>query len=915
MTTCPSCATENPNGFNFCGNCGSSLSGPPSIAEERKVVTTLFCDLVGYTAHSEAGDPELIDTLLQRYNTLAKSLVRAHGGAVEKFIGDAVLAVFGFPKAHDDDAQRAVRCGLRLTEVAGELRWPDGDQVRVRVGVNTGEAYVHTDVDPASGETFLIGDAVNTAARLETVAPPGGVVVGEVTYGLTSQVIVYQELAPLVLKGKKQPVEAWLARGTKARTGLRTSGETSTPFLGRATELTALQQSFESAASSRKAEFVLLSGEPGIGKSRLVLEFQRSSQSLCKSVTWRQGRCRPFGEGVDFRALSDILEAHAGVLDSDDASIVEAKLKEVLPESEDRAWLLQRLRPLLGLNGSAASRGENFVAWERMMEVIAAEGPAVIVIEDLHWAGEAMLGFVEHLLAGDHMVPLLIVATTRPELLEKHVGLLTAKDGGRSPRPITLSALSQRDSAALVAELLGAEPTAEEGARIATRIGGNPLYAEQYVRLLLDRGLIEHTPDGVHLRADRDLPVPASVQATLAARMDTLPSEQKQLLCDAAVIGETFWCGSVAALSGCDSRLVGRVMAALAERDFVRPVVAPAMEGEVEYLFWHALVRDVAYGQLPLKVRARKHEAAALWIERRADDAREEFADTVAHHYSSALDLARASREETFAVALTGPAVKSLARAGHRSLSLDVEAAERLFARGLEIAGQDANLRLELLPGWAEALLLRSRFRESADTCQEAISGYEACADMRAAAVAMCKLAIALSSLGEPVGHLTRNAVELLADEDPSPEQAEVLGHYALSLLLLNDDPSSVIESATRAIGICRHLGLPEPAVARHCQGIARLNLGDILGTEDVEAALVAAREQGLGIERTTIEFNSVAPAFVTKGALAAYEVTREGLDFALRHGLEAVRPLVPRKPGGEPRAARRVGPGVGGGV
>ena len=351
------------------------------------------------------------------------------------------------------------------------------------------------------------------------------------------------------------------------------------------------------------------------------------------------------------------------------------------------------------------------------------------------------------------------------------MGLLTATGRALSPRRITLPALSQVDVGALVAELLGAEPAAAEAARILERVGGNPLYAQQYVRLLLDRSMIVRTPGGVRLEADEGLPVPDSVQAVLAARLDTLPSEQKQLLCNAAVIGESFWRGTVAALSGCEANSVDGAMSALAERDFVRPVVTPSLEGEVEYLFWHALVRDVAYGQLPRKVRARKHQAAASWIERRAGATRDDFTDVVAHHYVAAHDLACASRDETLAAALVEPTVGSLARAGQRALCLDVAAAERHLARGLELAGQDEDLRLSLLPGWAEALLLRGHFRDSAAACREAIASHESHGDRRRAAVGMCRLAIALSSLGESVGDLTQSAVELLATDDPSPNK------------------------------------------------------------------------------------------------------------------------------------------------
>ena len=418
-------------------------------------------------------------------------------------------------------------------------------------------------------------------------------------------------------------------------------------------------------------------------------------------------------------------------------------------------------------------------------------------------------------------------------------------------------------------------------------MGGNPLYAEQYVRLLLDGGFLVRADGDRHLATAADLPLPETVQAVIAARLDTLPPDHKAILCDAAVIGETFWRGGVAAVSGRDPGAVDEVMAALAVRDFVRPVVTPTIEGESEYLFWHALVRDVAYGQLPRKVRARKHEAAAHWIERQAGERGDEFAEILAHHYGAALDLARSTGDEELAGSLVGPTIGALGRAGERALRLDVAAAERHFERALDLAGPDTRERLELLPRWAEALFLRNRHREAAAAYEEAISGLSALGEIRAAAVAMCWLANVLPTLGEPSSDLMQGAVDLLADDGPSPELAEILGHYALSLVIRDDDPLSILEAADRAIEVCRLLALPDPAVAMSCRAAARLLLGDPGGLEDFELAVAAAREQGLGIELATLLLNHSSLVFSVRGARAERAALIEAHEFVRSRGIE----------------------------
>ena len=698
---------------------------------------------------------------------------------------------------------------------------PDGSPLGARCGVNTGEVLVRLDVDPLAGHGFLTGDAVNTAARLQAAAPPGGVAVGAPTHDLTERAVIYEELRPVAAKGKVEPVTAWRAVRPVARTGLRTTGLTASRLLGREHELTVLHDALGQATAAGEARFVLIVGESGIGKSRLVLEFSRALAASTDLFGWRQGRCLAYGEGVTFWPLGEILKEHAGILDSDGVATVEAKLEAVLPEGEDRPWLRQRLRPLLGLEASQAAREEDFAAWARLLELMAEARPTVLVLEDLHWAGEAMLAFVEHVLACDLGVPLLIVATTRPELLGRHQGALTSSADSERLRRITLPSVSEAETSALVADLLDESPARGLGAHVAVLAGGNPLYAEQYVRLLLDGGVLARTRYDLDVAATAELPLPDTVQAVLAARLDTLPAHHKGLLCDAAVVGETFWRGAVAALAGCDASAVDEAMGALVARDLVRPVAAPTMEGEPEYLFWHALARDVAYGQLPRKARARKHEAAALWIDEQAGERGDEFAEIVGYHRTTALDLARAARDAELASSLVAPAVRSLLRAGECALRLDVAAAERHCARGLELAGPDAPERPRLLQRWAQALWLRRHYREAAAAYRESIAGLQAAGEKRTAAVAMCHLVNVLTWLGEPCFDITRAAAELLADDGPSPERAEVLGLYALGLILLDEEPASVVEAADEAVDVCRLLELPEPAMALSCRGFA----------------------------------------------------------------------------------------------
>src|SRR6476659_653916 len=547
---CAACGQESADGFRFCGACAAPLAtGEVGQREERKVVTALFCDLVGFTALSESADPEDVNTMLASYSAMARAQIQNHGGIVQKFIGDAVVGVFGVPAAHEDDPERAVRAGLRIVEAAEELEAVGGAPLRLRVGINTGEALVRLDVNPGSGEGFLTGDAINTASRLQGLAPEMAVAVGVATYEATKVVFDYQELESATVKGKTEQVRVFQPLAPRARFGTDLTRTHTSPFIGREIDLALLKGIFDKAVASSSVQLVTVVGEPGLGKSRIVAELFSYIDDRPQLVTWRQGRCLPYGEGITFWALGEIVKAHAGILESDDPSTATAKLDVVLPEGEERAWFRQRLLPLLGIEASSsAEREELFTAWRRWLELIADERSMVLVFEDLHWADDAMLGFLEHLADRAEGVPLMIVGTTRPELYEQHADF---GNGLRNTTAINLAPLSPEETARLVSALLDASviPAALQQP-ILDRAGGNPLYAEEFVRMLQDRDLLLRKGSSWELRDGAEVPFPESVRALIAARLDTLPPDAKSLMADAAVVGKVFWVGAVAQMGG-----------------------------------------------------------------------------------------------------------------------------------------------------------------------------------------------------------------------------------------------------------------------------------------------------------------------------------------------------------------------------
>ena len=871
MGVCSSCGQELPGEFPFCPFCTAPLTAQPAaVQEERKVVSVLFCDLVGFTAASEAADPEDVRARLRPYHERVRDVLERHGGTVEKFVGDAVMAVFGAPITHEDDAERAVRAGLKILEAIGGLN--DGDEalsLQARVGINTGEVVVALGARPELGEAMVTGDVVNTASRLQGAAPVDGVAVSEQTFRATERVFDWEQLEPVQVKGKAEPLAIWRPVAPRARFGSDVTRTHAAPLVGRELEKPLLIGTFERAAQQQSCQLVTVVGEPGVGKSRLCMELFAYLEDRPGLVRWRQGRCLPYGDGISFWALGEIVKAECGILETDSPEQAAAKLERAVPEHEaDRAWLLARLAPLVGAGGEAAAQDESFTAWRRFLESLAADGPAVLVFEDLHWADPALLSFLEHLADWAEGVPLLVLCTARPELYEQHPAFgAHARNGHR----INLAPLTRDETSQLVAALLErAVLPAETQERLLERAGGNPLYAEEFARLIADRG--------------EAVTVPESVQALIAARLDTLTPDRKSLLQDAAVMGKVFWAGALAT-RGREPQEVERALHELSRKELVRPARSSSMEGEQEYSFWHGLVRDVCYSQIPRPGRAARHEAAAAWLEDKAADRSEDLADVLAHHYLAALELTQATGSEVPAE-LRERAVLYLGLAGERALGLDTDQAERNLGRALELAGDGNPQRPLLLERWAEAAKQQGKLREAREALEEALRGHRDSGDRLAAGRTLNQLAIVLGRLSDPrEKEVLDEAVRLLEVEPPGAELVEAYSRHA-GYYLVAAAWKELITAAEKTLALATQLDLPEPAPVLGYQGHARASLGEQEGVDEMREALKLVIERGDAGSAATLYNNLGFQAWLYEGPQAALDLNAEGIEFCERRGL-----------------------------
>jgi class 3 adenylate cyclase/tetratricopeptide (TPR) repeat protein len=849
VPVCSNCNHVNTPDARFCAGCGAELVPVASRREERKIVTTLFADLVGFTSRAERMDVEDVRAMLAPYHALVRQQLEQRSGTVEKFAGDAVMAVFGAPIAHEDDPERAVRAALAIREAlaVSNERHPELD-LHVRIGVNTGEALVSLDANPSLGESIASGDVVNTAARLQTAAPIDGVVVGEVTYRATRDVVDYEQLPPAEAKGKAAPIPCWQALRARSSVGESRRRHDAAPVVDRRCELEALVEAFERAKRTRSIQTLTLVGVPGIGKSRLVRELFRNLDRRAELIRWREGRSPPYGQGVTFWALGEIVKAEAGMRGAQDPEIAASKLAAavaaVIDDPDDAEWVERHLRALVGLEGEETLFGdrkaEAFAAWRRFIEQLARRRPTVLVLDDIHWADDALLDFIEHLVAWASDVQLLVLCTARPELFERRPAWRADSSGSRV---ITLGPLSEAETHDLFDALLGMARLPDE-TRSALLIGaaGNPLYAEEFVRMLVDRELLVQRGGGWEFTEAGDFPVPDSVLGIIAARLDALPPEDKAVIQEAAVIGKAFWPDAVAYIAERGRWAIEEALRRLEHRQIIRREHESSVAEQTEYVFKHALIRDVAYRTIIRPTRAEKHRRAAEWLSSLAGGVADR-ADAIAHHYVTALENAEASGQAV--PELRAAASKALQAAAERARSLHSHsAAARLWRKALELCpGGDAR-RPRLLLGLGKALALADE--PAAEVLDEAAGLLLEAGDLSGAAEAESTSAWLLSVAGKPEEARVRDrrALDLLRDAAASGTKAFILssmGAHSVFVRELRDEALGLLEEA---LSIAEALELREiEAEALQFVGLARLDAGDEDGVRDIENALAVATE------------------------------------------------------------------------
>ena len=814
MVACAICGRENPGDARFCNGCGGALtSEPPDRREERKIVTILFADLVGFTSRAERMDPEDVRAMLTPYWEHLRDELERFGGTVEKFIGDAVMAVFGAPVAHEDDPERAVRAALAIRDWVRESE----EDLQVRIAVNTGEALVLLGARPAEGEGMAAGDVVNTAARLQSAAPVNGVLVGESTYRATRGRIDYTEAEPVNAKGKAEPIPVWEAVAARSRSTIETvSGA---PLMGRRDELDLLVGALQRIRRERQPQLVTVAGVPGIGKSRLVAELFSVAEADADFITWRRGRSLSYGDNVSLWALGEIVKAELGVLESDSRAETAAKLTaslgELLDDPEEAAWIERHLAPLVGLPGDNVDRSQSAPARRRWIEALADRYPLVLVFEDLQWADDELLDFVDQLVEWLADVPLLVLCTTRPELFERRPGW---GGGKRNAVTVSLGPLDDADTARLVAATLDqALLPAETQAALLARADGNPLYAEQYAHLV---------EEGAPMDA-----LPENVQGIVAARLDLLSTEEKSLLQDAAVIGRSFW---PSALGAGEDRLHS-----LVRKEFVRRERRSSIAGETEYSFAHALVRDVAYGQIPRGARAERHRRAAEWVESLPADRAVDRAEMRAHHYAAAIELATAAGAD--AASLLEPARIAYRDAGDRAFSLNaLPAAARFYTAALDLWPREHPERAALLLARAATAMLVGG--DAVADAEEALALIHGEPEAIADAETVLARAYWFRGRGIDAAVHAERALALVSGRPPSRTKATVIVQRA-RLSMLSGDRDRAIELATEGLSLSESLGI------EGLQASALITRGTASGTD---AAAVADLTRGVEIAESS---------------------------------------------------------------
>jgi class 3 adenylate cyclase/predicted ATPase len=886
---CPNCgATDNRPSAKFCGTCGATLStadaafgtstalrpAAPSAAE-RRFVSVLFVDLVGFTPFAEERDAEAVRETLDRYFSLARDAVERHGGVIEKFIGDAVMAVWGTPTAHEDDAERAVRAAFELVDSARGL----GEGVQARAGIVTGEAAVTIG---AEGQGMVAGDMVNTASRLQSVAPAGSVLVSESTMNATKAAIAYESVGTQELKGKTAPVTAYRAlRVVANRGGGQRSEGLEAPFSGRDEELRLLKELLHATTRDGRARIAAISGPAGIGKSRLTWEFEKYIDGVVQTIYWHRGRSPAYGEGVTFWALGEMIRRRAELAETDDEATSRARIAatvaQYVTDPDERAWVEPALLTLLGLEPPpAGGRDALFGAWRIFFERIADQGTTVLVFEDLQWADSGLLDFIEHLLEWSKNKPLFVVALTRPELYERKPGW------GTGHRLATQMPLEPLPEAAMRQLLGGLAPGLPEQAvtAILKRADGIPLYAVETIRMLVTDGRLTLS-DGAYMPTGElgELAVPETLRSLIASRLDALDPTDRTLLQDGAVLGQRFTTAALAATSGMTAEEIEPRLRALVRREFLELEADPRSPERGQYGFVQSLIREVAYGTLARRDRRTRHLAAARYFEMLADD---ELAGVLASHYLAAHEASEAGPEaDALAVqarlALRGAAERAAALGGHaqaltyleQALAVSTDPAERatlhqLAAESANASGHDAKAQ---------------------EYARQVIDHYAAVGDeasrMRAVGV-LGRVLLDNGHLDEAVEFMER---ELSGEATDSPDSAQVLANLSRAYMRTDRDQQAV-DAADRALKIADRLNMERVVAEAFINKASSLDrLGRMREAVALHQAAIAIADRYGFAEQQLRGRNNYSVAQIAIEPPKALETIYEAIDLARRLG------------------------------
>jgi class 3 adenylate cyclase/tetratricopeptide (TPR) repeat protein len=885
--SCPSCGAANEPDDRFCGECGSPLepeaTAPAGPEAERRLVSVLFADLVGFTPLSEDRDPEEVRELLSRYFDAARQVIERYGGTVEKFIGDAVMAVWGTPVAREDDPERAVRAALELVDVVGAL---GVEGLALRAGIVTGEAAVTVG---AEGQGMVAGDLVNTASRVQAAAESGTVLVGERTRRASEAAIAYEDAGEHDLKGKAEPLQLWRAvRVIAARRGERRASSLEAPFVGREGELRLIKDLFHATAEEQKARLVSVVGIAGLGKTRLSWELEKYLDGLVDDVYWHRGRCLAYGEGVAYWALAEMVRMRAGIAEQEEPAAAETKLEAAVAryilDPEERSWVEPRMAQLLGLAGETPfDREDLFAGWRLFFERLADQSPTVLVFEDLQWADASLLDFVEYLLDWSRNHPLYVLTLARPELAERRPSWGAGK---RNFSSLALEPLPDEAIEELLAGLVPGLPE-ELRIRIRERAEGVPLYAIETVRMLLDRGLLQQE-DGRYVTYGEveALEVPETLHALIAARLDGVDGAERRVLDDAAVLGKTFTRAGLAALTRMSEDELEPILASLVRKDFLTVQADPRSPERGNYGFLQALVQRIAHDTLSRKERRARHLAVARYLEESwgADEA--EIVEVIASHY---LDAYRAEPNAPDAEEIKGSAREALRKAGRRAASVAAtQEARGYFEQAAELAEGEPRVQAELLE---EAGTLAEASRDGAGAVQlfeRAIRLFANEELSHPAARVEAKLAQTLWGEGQidTAAERMQRSYEVLR-EDPADEELAMLAAQLGRFLWFIGRTEDAKQPVEFALEIAESLRLPEV-------------LSEALNTKNLILGARGRKEEAFALLRHALEI--ALEHDLTSAALRAYfnlafgaagrdrwdesmRINQQGLELSRRRG------------------------------